>query len=75
MAESLVLRARYVLPITRAPIENGAVRISGDRIAAVGRWRDRTQRMNDDAVPRRLGLWLAQRAQIPLDDRTTPRSS
>jgi hypothetical protein len=49
--------------------------------SAVGRWRDRKQRkriakrINDDAVPRRLGLWLAQRARIPLDDRTTPRSS
>jgi hypothetical protein len=36
----------------------------------------RTQRrrivhsLNDDATPRRLGMWLAQRAGIPLDDRT-----
>jgi len=31
------------------------------------------RRMNDDAVPRRLGLWLATRAGIPLDDHTTSR--
>ena len=42
----------------------------------VGRWRDRARRkriahrMNDDAVPRRLGLWLAERARIALEDRT-----
>lgn len=34
----LVLRARVVLPIRRPPIENGAVVISGRRIAAVGSW-------------------------------------
>jgi hypothetical protein len=28
------------------------------------------RRMNDDATPRRLGLWLAERTGIPLDDRT-----
>ena len=28
------------------------------------------RRMNDDATPRRLGLWLAKRAGIPFDDRT-----
>jgi cytosine/adenosine deaminase-related metal-dependent hydrolase len=35
-----VLRARVVLPISRPPIENGAVVISGHRIVAVGRWPD-----------------------------------
>ncbi|MBE0541476.1 MAG: amidohydrolase family protein [Verrucomicrobia bacterium] len=34
----LVLRARVVLPIRRPLIENGAVVISGRRIAAVGSW-------------------------------------
>jgi len=36
----IVLRARFVLPISRPPIENGAVRVAGKRIVAVGRWRD-----------------------------------
>ena len=36
----LVLRARVVLPISRPPIGDGAVLISGNRIAAVGSWHD-----------------------------------
>jgi aminodeoxyfutalosine deaminase len=36
----LLLRARVVLPVSRPPISEGAVLISGRRIAAVGRWRD-----------------------------------
>src|SRR5262245_34862711 len=34
----MLLRARVVLPITRPPIDDGAVWISGNRIRAVGRW-------------------------------------
>src|SRR5512141_2083488 len=36
----LLLRARVVLPVSRPPICDGAVLIAGQRIAAVGRWRD-----------------------------------
>jgi len=36
----MILRARVVLPGSSPLIHNGAVRISGDRIAEVGRWRD-----------------------------------
>src|SRR5579862_7318563 len=31
-----ILRARYVLPMNQAPIEDGAVAIEGDTIVAVG---------------------------------------
>jgi len=40
----LVLRARIVLPITRPPVQDGVVVVSGRRIAAVGRWRDFSSR-------------------------------
>jgi cytosine/adenosine deaminase-related metal-dependent hydrolase len=42
----MILRARVVLPISRPPIEDGAVRISGNRIAEVGSWKD-FSRMED----------------------------
>jgi cytosine/adenosine deaminase-related metal-dependent hydrolase len=35
-----VLRARVVLPVSRPPIRDGAVVVSGKRITTVGRWRD-----------------------------------
>jgi len=37
---SLLLRARVVFPVSRAPIRDGAVHIAGNRIKNVGRWRD-----------------------------------
>jgi len=33
-----LLRARVVVPVSRPPIENGGVAVSGERIVAVGRW-------------------------------------
>lgn len=39
-----ILRARLVVPVSRPPIENGAVLISGDRIRAVGAWNDLARR-------------------------------
>jgi cytosine/adenosine deaminase-related metal-dependent hydrolase len=36
----MILRARVVLPIVRPPVSDGAVVLSGNRIKAVGRWRD-----------------------------------
>jgi aminodeoxyfutalosine deaminase len=36
----MLLRARIVLPISRPPIADGAVLISENRVAAVGRWHD-----------------------------------
>jgi cytosine/adenosine deaminase-related metal-dependent hydrolase len=37
---SFLLRARVVLPMTQSPIENGGVLVRGDRISAVGRWKE-----------------------------------
>jgi len=34
----VILRARILLPVCRPPIENGAVVVSGSRIAAAGAW-------------------------------------
>ena len=39
----MILRARTVLPLSRPPIADGAVAISGNRIAAVGSWKNFTQ--------------------------------
>lgn len=36
----MLLRARIVLPISSPPLADGAVLISGNRVAALGRWRD-----------------------------------
>jgi aminodeoxyfutalosine deaminase len=36
----LLLRARIVLPVSRPPIQDGAVLVSGQRITSMGRWRD-----------------------------------
>jgi aminodeoxyfutalosine deaminase len=36
----LLLRARFVLPGSQPPIADGAVLVSGRRLAAVGRWRN-----------------------------------
>ena len=35
----MLLRARIVLPVSRPPLEDGAVLIRGNRVAAVGPWR------------------------------------
>jgi len=36
----MIVRARIILPVSRRPIENGAIHLSENRIASVGRWRD-----------------------------------
>jgi cytosine/adenosine deaminase-related metal-dependent hydrolase len=36
----MLIRSRIILPIACPPIENGAVLISGNRIVAVGSWKD-----------------------------------
>ena len=56
----LLLRARVVLPVSRPPIEGGAVLVSGQRVAAVGRWRDLSARHG-----RRETLDLGERVLMP----------
>jgi aminodeoxyfutalosine deaminase len=46
----LLLRARAVLPVSRPPISNGAILISGNRIAEVGRWRDLAKADRDETI-------------------------
>ena len=42
--------ARYVLPISSDPIENGAIAIDGEKIAAVGPFRDLREKFPDAGV-------------------------
>jgi cytosine/adenosine deaminase-related metal-dependent hydrolase len=46
----MLLRARIVLPISSPPIENGAVLLSGNRVAAVRPWRELASRSGPPAV-------------------------
>lgn len=46
----LLLRARAVLPVSAPPISNGAIFISGNRIAEVGCWRDLAQTERDETI-------------------------
>ena len=46
----MLLRARVVLPLTQPPILDGAVRVAGNRIAAIGRRRDFPARAQKDIV-------------------------
>jgi aminodeoxyfutalosine deaminase len=46
----LLLRAHVVLPVSQPPIREGAVLVSGRRVAAVGRWRDLSAHTGRKAV-------------------------
>jgi cytosine/adenosine deaminase-related metal-dependent hydrolase len=46
----MLLRARVVLPVTRPPIDDGAVLISGNRIRTVCAWRDRPVHAGEPVV-------------------------
>src|SRR5215471_8583758 len=48
--QKLLLRARAVLPVTAPPIFNGAILISGNRIAEVGRWSDLAKAECDETI-------------------------
>jgi len=36
----MILRARFILPISSPPIENGAIVIVGNKIRSVGAWKN-----------------------------------
>jgi len=46
----LLLRARIVLPVSRPAVRDGAVLVSGQRVAAVGRWRELSRHRRQEAV-------------------------
>ena len=46
----MLLRARIVLPISTPPIENGVVRVEGNRILTVGRWGEVFRMSGEDVV-------------------------
>lgn len=46
----MILRARAVLPVSRPPIENGAIRISGNRIIEVGPWKEFSGSDGDEVI-------------------------
>src|SRR4051812_19551002 len=46
----ILLRSRVVLPISQPPIENGAVRISGNRITEVGPWKNISAKSDDHII-------------------------
>jgi cytosine/adenosine deaminase-related metal-dependent hydrolase len=46
----MILRAPLVLPISSPAIRNGAVRIIGKRISAIGRWRDLRGQNREEVV-------------------------
>lgn len=45
-----LIRSRVVLPVSRPPIENGVVAISGERIVAVGRWPGVRKQFSGDVI-------------------------
>jgi cytosine/adenosine deaminase-related metal-dependent hydrolase len=46
----MILRSRIVLPVAQPPIEDGAVLISGNRVAAVGPWKDFSEQDQSEAT-------------------------
>ncbi|HUA38659.1 MAG TPA: amidohydrolase family protein [Candidatus Sulfopaludibacter sp.] len=44
----MILRARTILPVTRLPIENGAVFVAGNRIRRIGSWSDLKSETDED---------------------------
>jgi len=46
----MLLRARTLLPVSSAPVEDAAVLLRQNRVAALGRWRDLAPRAREPAV-------------------------
>jgi aminodeoxyfutalosine deaminase len=47
---AVVLRSRWVVPVTSAPIENGAVVVEGEQITQVGPWEDIRENRSETVV-------------------------
>ncbi|MBN2507626.1 MAG: amidohydrolase family protein [Verrucomicrobia bacterium] len=50
MPPPLLIRARFVLPVVRPPIENGAIAVAGGRVRAVGSWPDMARQVRGTVV-------------------------
>ena len=59
----MILRARTVLPVSQPPIADGALAISGNRITAVGSWKNFTQHAS--RVPHHSILDLGEVILLP----------
>jgi len=46
----MLLRARFVVPASQTPVENGAVAISGRHIRAVGKWRELSREFDGPVI-------------------------
>lgn len=46
----MILRSRLVLPISQPPVEDGAVRISNNRVVEVGQWKDFNRADADEII-------------------------
>jgi cytosine/adenosine deaminase-related metal-dependent hydrolase len=46
----MILRSRLVLPVSQPPIQNGAVQVAGNRVAAVGSWKTLSSQGGEPAV-------------------------
>ena len=57
--KTMLLRSRVIFPVSRPPIDDGAVLISGNRIGAVGRWADLSRGFKGKTVD------LGERVLVP----------
>jgi aminodeoxyfutalosine deaminase len=48
--EPIILRARFILPVSEPPIANGAIVISGERIAEIGPWRSVSKNFHGNVI-------------------------
>ena len=63
---AVILRSRYVLPISSPPIENGAVVVDSDQISAVGTWDD-LRSQEGEVIAAGLGKYREDGSRQSLD--------